>query len=254
MSTDAILDQAELSLNNRDVAGAERILTQQWPDMTRAPGDVLNLMAMVRLAQGKGGEAERLIRGAISAEPNSLRHHIQMGHILTALGNHSGAVEAFTNASRIDPKWPGVFVVLSQAFYSLERFNDAERSARQAVANTPTSGAFEALSNALRAQGKAQDALNAADEALRLDWQDPNAQHARAAALMQLNRPQDALTIFDELRSRGIDLPVLHMNRGAALEALGRKDEARAVYEEAARRWPNLPNLQDRVAAARKRV
>ncbi|MEQ1818089.1 MAG: tetratricopeptide repeat protein [Terricaulis sp.] len=252
--SDVILDQAELFLNNRDVAGAERLLTQQWPDMARAPGDAQHAMAMVRLAQGKGAEAERLIRGALVAEPNSLRHLIRLGHILTALENHSGAVEAYTNASRVDPKWPGVFVALSHSFYSLERFNDAERTARQAVANAPSSGAFEALSNALRAQGKAQDALNAADEALRHDWQDPNAQHARAAALIQLNRPQDALVIFDELRSRGIDLPILHMNRATALEALGRKDEARAVYEEAARRWPKLPNLQDRVAAARKRL
>ncbi len=252
--SDVILDQAELSLSNRDIAGAERLLTQQWPDMTRAPGDAQHLMAMVRLAQGKGGEAERLIRGALSAEPNSLRHLIRLGHILTELGNHAGAVEAYTNASRVDPKWPGVFVVLSQSFYALERFSDAERTARQAVANAPTSSAFEALSNALRALGKAQDALNAADEALRLDWQDPNAQHARAAAFMALNRPQDALTIFDELASRGIDLPILQMNRGAALEALGRKADASAVYEEAARRWPALPNLQDRVAAARKRL
>jgi hypothetical protein len=44
------------------------------------------------------------------------------------------------------------------------------------------------------------------------------------------------------------------MNRGAALEALGRNADARLVYEDAARRWPDLPNLQDRVAAARKRV
>ena len=38
MSNDAILDQAELSLNNGDAAAAERVLTQQWPDPSRAPG------------------------------------------------------------------------------------------------------------------------------------------------------------------------------------------------------------------------
>ena len=254
MSNDATLDQAELALNNGGAASAERILTQQWPDMSRATADAQHVMAMVRLAQGRGGEAERLIRSAVSAEPNSLRHLIRMGHILSELGNHSGAVEAYTNAARVDPKWPGVFVVLSQAHYAREQFSDAERAARQAVANAPSAGAFEALSNALRAQGKAQDALSAADDALRLDHQDPNAQHARAAALMQLKRPQEALAIFDELRARGIDLPILQMNRGAALEALGRKADARAVYEEAARRWPDLANLQERVAAARKRV
>lgn len=254
MSQDAILDQAELSLKNGDPAGAERALTQQWPDISRAPGDAQHLMALVRVAQGKGNEAERLIRAAIGAEPTSLRHHIRLGHIQTALGNHAGAVEAYTNASRIDPNWPGVFVVLSQSYYALEKFSDAERAARQATTSAPSAGAFEALSNALRAQGKAQDALAAADAALQFDGQDVNAQHARGAALMMLNRPQDALTAFDALQARGIDLPILQMNRGAALEALGRKADARAVYEDAARRWPDLPNLRDRVEAARKRL
>lgn len=253
MSQNASLDQAELALNNGDPSGAERVLTQAWPDMTRAPGDAQHIMAMVRMAQGRGGEAERLMRGALNAEPNSLRHHIGLGHILVGLHNDVGALEAFSNAARIDPNWPGILVEISQANYRLERFSDAERVARQANA-TPTAGSWEALSNALRAQNKPQDALAAAEEALRMDWQDANAQHAKAAALMALNRPQDALTIFDDLIGRGIDLPVLSMNRGAALEALGRKADARAVYEEAGRRWPNLPNLQDRVAAARKRV
>lgn len=252
--TDHTLDQAELALKNGDPASAERTLQQAWPDIARAPGDAQHLMGMVRMAQGRPDEAERLLRSAISAEPNSLRHHIGLGHILVERGNDAAAVDAYTNASRIDPKWPGIFVVISQSFYKLNRFSDAERAARQGINNGPSAGAFEVLSNALRAQGKAQEALAAADEALRLDWQDPNAQHARAAALIMLNRPQDALMVFDELLSRGIDLPVLHMNKGAALEALGRKAEARAVYEEAARRWPDLPNLQQRVADASKRV
>lgn len=254
MSQDASLDQAELSLRNGDPAGAERALSQAWPDIARAPADAQHIMAMARLGQGRGSEAEQLMRSALKAEPNSLRHHIGLGHILTALRNDAGAIEAYTAAARIDPKWPGVYVVLSQAYYRSEKFTDAERAARSGTSASPSAGAWEALSNALRAQGKGKDALAAADEALKYDWQDPNAQHAKAAALMLLNRPQEALAIFDDLLSRGLDLPILNMNRAAALEALGRKGDARAAYEDAAQRWPNLPNLQDRVAEARKRL
>jgi len=253
MSQDASLDQADLSLRNGDPAGAERVLMQTWPDISRAPSDAQHAMAMVRMAQGRANDAERLMRGALNAEPRSLRHHIGLGHILAAQRNDVGALEAYNNAAHIDPQWPGLFVAISQTLYRLGRFGEAEDAARSATA-MPSAAAFEALSNAQRAQGKAQEALAAAEEALRLDWQDPNAQHAKAAALMLLNRPQDALAIFDELVGRGLDLPVLHMNRGAALEALGRNADARTVYEEAARRWPNLPNLQERVAEARKRV
>lgn len=253
MSQDASLDQADLALRNGDPAGAERALNEGWPDITRAPGDAQHTMAMVRLAQGRHADAERLMRGALNVEPRSLRHHIGLGHILAAQRNDVGALEAYNNAAQIDPQWPGLFVVISQAYYRLERFSEAERAALSAT-SMPSAAAWEALSNARRAQGKSQEALAAAEEALKLDWQDPNAQHAKAAALVALNRPQEALAIFEELLGRGIDLPILHMNRAAALEALGRAGDARAAYDEAARRWPDLKNLQQRVADARKRL
>lgn len=253
MSHEATLDQAELAIKNGDPASAERELTKAWPDISRAPGEAQHLMAMVRMAQGRAREAEQLMRGAINAEPTSLRHHIALGHILTAMSNDAGAIDAYNNAARIDPTWPGLFVALSQAYYSNGQFALAEQAGRSAVASPNVAG-WEALSNAQRAQGKMQEALNSAEQALKINWQDPNALHSKAAALMGLGRPQEALAIFDDLLGRGIDLPVLHMNRAAALEALGRGADARAVYEEAARRWPDLPNLQERVAAARKRV
>lgn len=254
MNEESSLEQAEWSLRNGDAAGAERSLTKAWPDMTRAPADAQHTLAMVRLHQGREKEAEQLMRSALKLDPSALRHLIGLGHILTALQNDAGALEAYTSASRIDPKWRDLFVAISQANYRLKRYADAERAGRSAVDAVPTAAAYECLSNALRAQGKAQEALAAAEEALKFDRQDVNAQHAKATALVGLNRAQEALAIFDALLARGIDLPVLHMNRGVALEAMGRTADARAVYEEAARRFPNLPNLQQQVADARKRV
>jgi len=253
MSQDVSLDQAELALNNGDPVSAERLLTQNWPDITKAPGDAQHLMAMIRASQKRWAEAEQFMRGAVRSEPSSLRHNIALGHILTEAKNHTGAAEAYANAAKIDPKWPGLMLVLSQAHYRAGRFADAERAARQGIA-APNAAIWNALAAALREQGKLPDALNATDEALRCDWQDVDAQHGRAAILLMMGRPSDALEIFDGLAAQGIDLPVLHLNRAAALEALGRKDEARTLYEELARRWPDLPNLQQRVADARKRV
>lgn len=253
MSQDAILDQAEISLNNRDPDGAARILLQQWPDISRAPADAQHILATARMAQGRGDDAELLMRGAARAEPNSQRHLVALGHILMQIGNPQGAIQAYTDAARIDRKWPGLLTVLSEAYYRAGRFADAEQVARESTA-VPTTAAWSALSNALRAQAKLDGALAAADEALRLDRTDLNARHDKGAALLGLNRAQEALQIFDALLADGVDLPVLQINRALAFEALGRKADARAVYEDAARRWPNLPNLQDRVASARKRL
>lgn len=254
MSQDDALDKADAAFRRGDAAGAEQAITQEWRDLAKAPGDALHILAMVRMAQNNLADAEKFIRGAARAEPTSLRHHIALGHVLSAAGNHAGAVDAYLAAGRIDPKWPGLLIALSRSQYSAGRGAEAERAAREAIEAAPSAEAWDALSSALRAQGKSQDALKAADEALRLDWQHLNAQNSRGAALLQLNRAKEALDAFDAIVARGVEMPVLTMNRGEALEKLGRKAEAKALYDNAERRWPNLPNLQARIATARKRL
>lgn len=251
MNQDAVLDQAEAALRRGDAAGAEQAISQQWRDLSKAPGDALHILAMAKMTKNDVAEGERLMRSAVRAEPNSLRHNIALGHILSAAGNPAGAVEAYANAARIDPKWPGIFVALSRANYNAGRGAEAERAARQALEAAPSADAWDALSCALRAQGKSQEALQAAEEAMRLDWQHLNAQNSRGAALLQLNRAQEALDVFDAIAAQGIEMPVLALNRGEALEKLGRNGEARAIYDEAARRWPHLPNLQARLKQRR---
>ncbi|MGD9965305.1 MAG: tetratricopeptide repeat protein [Hyphomonadaceae bacterium] len=248
MSQDAALDQAEAALQRGDAAGAEQAIAKQWRDLSKAPGDALHIMAMVRMAQNNVVEGEQYMRSALRAEPNSLRHHIALGHILSAAGKHGEAVDSYTAATRIDPTWPNLYVALAFANYHAGRPLEAERAAMEAL-KRPSADGWDVLSCALREQGKGREALQAADEALRLDWRHLNAQNSRGAALLMVNRPKEALDMFDAIAAQGVDMPVLAINRGQALEMLGRQSEARALYEDAARRWPNLPNLQERLKA-----
>jgi tetratricopeptide (TPR) repeat protein len=250
MSQDAALEQAEAALKRGDAAGAEQAIAKQWRDLSKAPADALHIMAMARMTQNNYAEGETFMRGAVQSEPNSLRHNIALGHILSASGKYAEAVDAYAVAARIDPTWAGINVALAYANYHAGRPAEAERAALEAL-RTPTADGFDALSCALRAQGKAQEALEAADEALRIDWQHLNAQNSRGAALLMLKRPKEALDVFDAIAAQGVEMPVLALNRGEALEQLGRSAEARALYDDAARRWPNLPNLQERLKAKR---
>ncbi|MGD9979887.1 MAG: tetratricopeptide repeat protein [Hyphomonadaceae bacterium] len=250
MNQDAALDQAEAALQRGDAAGAEQVITKQWRDLSKAPGDALHIMAMARVTQNDFAGGEKLMRSALNAEPKSLRHNIALGHILSAAGKHAEAVDAYTAASKIDPTWPNIFVALSLALYNAGRPAEAERAAMEAL-KIPSADGWDALSCAQRAQGKAQEALQAADEALRIDWRHLNAQNSRGAALLMLNRPKEALDMFDSIAAQGVEMPVLAINRGEALEQLGRHAEARALYDDALRRWPNMPNLQERLEAKR---
>jgi superkiller protein 3 len=179
-----------------------------------------------------------------------LRHHVALGHVLYTAGKYAGAADAYATAARIDPAWPGLQLVLSNACYSAGRLDDAERAAREAL-RMPTSPGWDALAAALRGQGKGQDSLAAAEEAVRMDSANLDAQNSLGAALLMLDRAQEALAVFDRLAAQGVDAPVLSLNRGDALSKLGRTSEARAVYDEAAQRWPHFPNLQQRLADRR---
>lgn len=248
MSTEEVLTLAERALAQSDPEAAERALARVWPKLDAAPADALHLLASARAMQKRGDEAVQLMRAAVKAEPNSLRHNIALGHLLSGLGRDGDAADAYAKALSIDAAWPGLSLAFARAAYQAGRHAEAERAARQAVNDAPSADAWDALSNALRALGKGQDALNAAIEALRLDPQHIGALNSQGAALLMLGRAQEALDVFDQLAGGGVQAPVLSLNRGAALEVLGRRQEAIAIYQEAQRRWPNLVNLQQQLA------
>lgn len=254
MNTEQALTEAETAANRGDIAAAERTLRQVWPDMAKAPGDAMHLLATLRLREGKAADAEQLLRDAVRAEPTSLRHRIALGHVLAGASNHAGAADAYAEALRIDQKWPGLRAAYAQACYQAGRAEDSEKAARQLLKEAPSADAWDMLSAALRAQNKGKEALDAADQALRLDPNHINAKNSRGAALLLLNRDKEALEVFDALAAQGMEAPVLTLNRGAALEKLGRSAEAQALYAAAAQRWPDLPNLQAQLAQRRQRA
>ena len=124
------------------------------------------------------------------------------------------------------------------------------KSARFAVQAEPSAAAYDALACALRDQGKSADALDAAEQALRLAPDSNAAQHTKAQH-PALGRNAEALAMFEELNKRGVAAPAITMNRGAALEKLGRSVEAARLYTEAAAAWPDFPDLQRQRASRR---
>jgi len=248
MDIEAILVEAERILQTGDYDAAERVLTAYWPDPTTAPAEALHTMALIRLNQNRPAETEQLLRKAVELEPQSLRHNIALGHFLLEQNDDAGATDVYAAAMRIDRTWPELSTTYARAAYRSGRHDEAEKAARYAIELAPSAVAFDVLSCALRAKGKAKDALAAADEALRLAPQNPGAQHSRGAALLDLGKANEALAVFDSMLSTGADGPALRLGRGKALRSLKRDREAAEAFAEGARRFPNDRDLQ---AAAR---
>jgi tetratricopeptide (TPR) repeat protein len=239
MAAEDVLNLADQHLANGDVAAAERVLSAEWRDIRSAPSEAKHSMAMVRAAQQRMGESEELLRSAVADEPQSMRHNIALGHLMMLSNRHQDAAAAYAIAYRVDPQWPGLLANYVTACYGAGRYDEAEKGARLLVTNAPSPVSWDLLSCALRGQGKSQDALDAAQQALALNPNHVGARHSQGAALLALGRVSEALAIFDRLEADGASGAALSYNRATALEKLGRGSDAKALAAETARRWPN---------------
>lgn len=196
------------------------------------------------LQQGRIDEAERLLRAALQTDPQSADAHVALAGLLAGKHQHAAAAESFANAMRIDRKIKGLALNYALTCFRAGRYDEAEKSARFAVQNEPSTTAYDALACALREQGKNADALAAAEEAIRLGPGAAAAQHTKGSILLAMGRNAEALAIFEDLANRGVVAAAITLSHGAALEKLGRAEEAQRLYASAALVWPNFPQLQ----------
>ena len=131
------------------------------------------------------------------------------------------------------------------------RAAEAEPMARALTISAPSSEAFELWSQALRAQGKSEKALAAAEQGLRLDRNNVRLIHSRGQALADLGRSEEALGEFDSLAKRGLEQPPVWLSRAIALLSLARDAEAEAMFADGVRRWPQDQGLQHGLASVR---
>lgn len=124
------------------------------------------------------------------------------------------------------------FLLLSPVVSAQDQFNEA--------------GSLYSKSVDLANEGKYQEALNAADQALALNASAliPVIQANRAGILVMLGRYEEAVTAADfALSSRGnltTTFSIAFYNKGNALRHLGRPDEARIAFAKAQELDPTL--------------
>lgn len=251
MDLDQTLAQVDKLIAAGDAGGAEAALMAAFPDPSKAPAEVQHSWSSVRMLQRRVEDAEKFLRKATELEPQSLRHQIALGHLRASIGNHVGAVEAYAAAMRIDRSWPGLVTVYALECFAAGRYEESEKAARYWIEVAPNAFAWDTLSCALREQNKAQEALSAAEQAVRLEPKDARPRHSQAAALVKLGRNEEALKILDALMAEGVNGPAVYLNRGTALKNLKRTKEAAAAFAEGASRHPTNQALKQAAASTR---
>jgi tetratricopeptide (TPR) repeat protein len=160
--------------------------------------ETLQLMAELKMALGKPGEAFRLATAAVAARPRSADALVQLGHSLRALKRDDEALASFERALALEPAHVDALGLRGDVLLSRRRPEEALRC-------------FDAI-------------LNSAPE-------HAEARASRGVAFAMLERTEEALAEFDAVLARAPQHPMALYNRANALASLGRYAESLAAFD-----------------------
>jgi len=212
------------------LAEAEKIYTRilkTLPDQF----ETLQLLAELKMARHKPGEAFRHMTAAVAARPGSADARIHLGHVLRALKRDADALASFDKALAIDPASIDALGNRGDVLLALRRPAEALACFDQILAASP--GHAEARANrgaALAALGRHAEALADFDAALAAG-PNPIVFYNRGLALAALGRPAEAVASYDRTLALMASHAAAWSSRGVALQALNRHADAIASFE-----------------------
>jgi len=248
--------------------------------LERNPGSVdhLRLLGSALGRQSRYGEAEQIIRRAISLKPELPHLHEDLGSVLALQERYAESVPCFEQAIRLEPQLPLAHKKLGQALAALGRGREADESFEEFFDRDPVRGKVALALDHLRAGRKdeAYDTLRAAlrenpdnIDALRilaqLYWRDDK-QLSDAEALLrrvtqlapghtmawtmlggilqEVNRHAEAMQCYQAATRIDPSSAVAWSGAGIAHSHAGDVDKAIEAFERAIALHPGNPNVQ----------
>jgi len=262
---------ANQCLQRQDFSGAERALASLSILGFSGIPEALNILGIIRTAQGRFAEAVQHLSQASAAAPREPVLAYNLGRAFVGLGQAAEALKAFRAAIRLKPDFVEALFDHAHLLHQTGALDEAERGFRQLLRVMPANvhaklalgsvlvdagrpseaeiplrrGLEEAadpnlkaqfhllLSMALRRQRKDEEALAACDQAEVLDARLPGIGVHRVDTLQNLGRYDDALAVLKTLLARTPDDPGLHHAYNDLLYRLDRRDEFLKSYDAA---------------------
>jgi tetratricopeptide (TPR) repeat protein len=114
-------------------------------------------------------DAERTLQRVLALRPNNWIAYNELGFALNSQGKYSDAIDQFRAACVAAPGSSMAFSNLGTVYMQLGHFAEAIEYLKKSLSLKPNALAAANISSALRAQGKATDALPYAQKAVSLD-------------------------------------------------------------------------------------
>lgn len=224
-----------------DLVKAERILQQ----IAKSAGrifEVEHLLGVIKLVQGRFGEAEPHLKAAVGLNGGSDEALSNYGYALKALNRPQEALDYFTRALAVNPRNPLSYhnrgSILAE---SARNYPDAIEQFDKAIAHNPNfAEAHASKGNCLEKLGRFEDALVAYDKTLSIRPDLESAWLGRGNAFRNLARYDDAFATYDKALSLKPGFAPAWVGRGDVLADLKRHDEALAAYDKALATNPDL--------------
>ncbi len=228
---------ARQSLQQGDMAGAERVLAPLFQRGLANHPAVLQLAGLIRLQQGLPAEAEAIFaQGRVVAADDAVMAYYH-GASLAALDHKDEAATPYRAAIAMKPDFAEARLALSALLIETGHMTEAESVTRGGLSlemAAPLKGVLHNnLALALRAQRNDQAALEHFQQAQALNPGIPKLDMLQAETLQALKRPQEAVAVFEKALAADPADPRLHRAYNELLYRLDRADEALKSYDRA---------------------
>jgi uncharacterized protein (TIGR02466 family) len=250
MTIDAkLMSESYALLQSGDVLGAEKLLATQWNADNDPPGPARNLLGLIRRAQGRFADSERLIRSAIEKQPNNPEFHNSLGVTLRMAGLPRDAEIAYRAALTCDPGYWQARLNRARVLVDMGRAEEADSEARAILEQDPRNApAWAVRAGANRRMQNWIECRDAAKAAVLLSPEQVEAHDHLASAMAKLGDWDGAQGVWTQLAAR----PKIRADALAAwakaLAEAGRLDEAKAKFESSLAADPNSVVAHDGLA------
>ena len=169
------------------------------------PKDKKDVLAKIGEAKGalhsaNFAEARKLLLQVVAEEPELIDARGNLAHACAALGDFDTAMAQLDEATRLSPASTHLLAIRASVLFM---------------------------------SGQADRSLEALDEALAIDDQQPRIWTQKLQILFTLRRYPEVVTVADLATARVPEVPSVEGYKGAALVALGKVEEARPYLERA---------------------
>ncbi len=225
-----------------ELGEAEKIYRRILAAQPQNP-DALHLLGLIASASGRNSEAVELISKAVALNPGVADFHNNLGNALFALGQLAQAELSFHESIRLDPGVADYYGNLGRLLQHLRRWSESEAAYRKARNLRADPEYAAGLGNALLAQGRASDAEQVFRDALTEKDGSAELLANLAGALIVQNRLTEAAEVCRQALAADATSPsVLHV-WGQVLALRGQHPAAIDFFERARAVQPGNPDI-----------